>query len=444
MRRLAHALALAAALGAGGCSLLFNGNDLHGHDGGAGGGGGDDMDVGGGDDLAGSDGMTGGGGDMAGGVVGPLTLSFAKSTTSPVAVGDAPYSVAVGDFDGDGKLDLVTANDNSGTLTLLMNAGDATFTGVNLTPSGVPNGCSPYAVTTADFNKDGIADVAVTCTDLANVNGGVIVLGNSGRSFNQKPITYLNSSTTNLKPEAIVAGDFNHDGKVDVAVANAGADSVSIYAGNGDGTFTTIPVTHSLPASAQPRSLAAADLNGDTRDDLVAANNGLSSVTVFLQTSANALPTAGVNYNVGSGPAGIGIADTNGDGKPDLIVPNENDSTISVLLGSSSGDGTFPSAAGTTMPPSYNPGAYALSIALGDFDHDGHVDLVSGAGTQNTVTVMLGDGKGAFGKTQQLDCGPISSSVVTGLFNADMLTDIACTNNSTSNSTITVLLNTSH
>ena len=323
-------LLVVALLIAPGCSLLFDGHDLHGKgDGGDG-----DMGIGeelGSDDLAGDhladdlagSGDLGGGGDLAH----RLTMSFAETASSPVAVGHAPYALRVGDFDGDGHLDVVTVNNTSADLSFLFGDGQGGFTAaLNLVipqPGSTGTACSGYALTVGNFDGVGAVDVAATCTDQNTVNGGGVFLSNGNRTFTLKAITGL-QSTARYQPQSIAAGDYDHDGKLDLAIgAYTQPGSVMIFKGNGGGTFATSP-TKTFSVTGSITSVATGDFNGDGRDDLV-ASNGLGNVTVFLQAPANNTLAAGVDYNAWSGSTGAHVVDLNHDGHLDIQTCDQSE-----------------------------------------------------------------------------------------------------------------------
>ncbi|HTS67965.1 MAG TPA: VCBS repeat-containing protein, partial [Terriglobia bacterium] len=191
----------------------------------------------------------------------PITLATSSVNTSRTdyAAGKESYSVAVGDFNGDGKLDLAVANARSDNVTILLGNGDGTFTA---TASSPVTGSGSWYVVVGDFNGDGKLDLATE---------GAVLLGNGDGTFTAAP------SSSGLGGVAAAVGDFNGDGKLDLAVANnSGGDceecgSVSILLGNGDGTFTGAA---SFPATGGvwSRSIAVGDFNGDGKLDLAVAN----------------------------------------------------------------------------------------------------------------------------------------------------------------------------
>ena len=220
--------------------------------------------------------------------------TFTATAASP-ATGNAPVSVAVGDFNGDGKADLAVANYQDGTVTILLGNGDGTFTPVATSPA---TGTDPFSVAVGDFNGDGKADLAV-----ANKNGGnagtvTILLGNGDGTFTAA----ATSPATGNGPESVAVGDFNGDGIPDLAVANyngGNAGTVTILLGNGDGTFTAAAVS---PATGDgPDFVAVGDFNGGGVSDLAVANYKDDTATILLTENRTATATASGIAPVGAG-----------------------------------------------------------------------------------------------------------------------------------------------
>jgi hypothetical protein len=246
-------------------------------------------------------------------------------------------------------------------------------------------GHSPEGVAVGDFNKDGLIDFAVA----NNADGTISVyLGKPDGTFNA-PVTY--STGTASAPTGLVAADFNGDGKLDLAAALNGANTVAILTGTGSGTFNA-PVSFSVGTG--PVALVAADFNGDKKTDLAVANYTASSVSILINNSTvtKVSFTAGATHATGINPTAVIAADFNADKKMDLAVASFGSNEVSVMLGT--GSGTF----GTAIID--NIGQPVWSVAAADFDNDGKLDLVSG--TLFGTALQLGKGDGTFEATNFL------------------------------------------
>ena len=331
-------------------------------------------------------------------------VAAAGSFQPPVqyTVGADPRFVAKGDFNGDSKQDLVVANKDSGTVSVLLGKGDGTF------PDAVNYavGAAPKAIAVADFNGDGKADLAVANFGDNNVT---VLLGKGDGTF----VASGNAATGN-QPRAIAAADFNGDGKMDLATVNYEDNSISVLLGKGDGGFQAA-VSYTVGSS--PQAIAIADLNGDGKPDIAVANTNDNTLSVFLGSGDGTFPTA-ATYPVGTGPYAVAIGDFNGDGKPDLVVGNYYVGTVSALLGT--GAGAFADAV------TWNEGAFPMALAMVDFNGDGKPDIAV-ADDAGTVSLLAGGGDGTFQAPLKLSAGLTNESIVSGDFNGDGLTDLAIT-----------------
>jgi hypothetical protein len=331
-----------------------------------------------------------------------------------------PEGAAVGDFDNSGNLGFATC-DTYGDVYVFLGNGNGTFTAA--APTSTPY-CSNLVA--GDFNGDGKLDLAVNDYNNYTVT---ILLGNGNGTFTQSASIALGA---NNEPTALAVGDFNNDGKLDLAVGvtvGSPSDLVKIFLGNGNGTFTAGP-TLTLGAY-QPYGIAVGNFTGNGNLDLAVTAYGSSNVTVFLG-DGNGTFSSGVQYATGGEPWGIVTGDFNNDGKPDLAIANFGSNTVTVLLGN--GNGTFTAAAS----PATGKGPRGITAA--DFNGNGNLDLAVVNETSSTVSILLGNGNGTFTAASQTPAtGSSAMAIGTGDWNGDGFPDLVVANYSSS--TMTVLLN---
>ena len=299
------------------------------------------------------------------------------------------YSVATGDFNGDGIPDLAVgqnSNDGSTGVVVYLGKGDGTFfPGVSY---GESTGLGNVAV--GDFNGDGKLDIAVTDNNNGNIQ---ILLGNGDGTF----AIGLAFSSGGAYPQNLVVGDFNHDGILDIAVPNAGSGNIGVLLGNGDGTFAAA-VTYDTPGY-NPQYIAMADIDGDGYLDLAvtAYTDGPEAVGVFLANNDNTGTFKPITYtNLDGNPEFVWFGDLDGDGKLDMAVTERDGSTYQsfVEVGLGAADGTFGTL--TAYPTSVftAESANPANIQMADINGDGKLDLVYVNEGYGTIGVMYGNGDG--------------------------------------------------
>jgi hypothetical protein len=215
-----------------------------------------------------------------------------------------------------------------------------------------------------------------------------------------------------IQPGAAAVGDFNNDGKQDLAIGNYGDNSVSIRLGDGNGDFSG---TAKIKVGTNPQSVAIGDFNGDGNQDFAVANYNSNFVSIRLGDGTGHFANAS-NVDTGAQPYAVAVGDFNRDGKQDLAVSNSESNTVSIRLGD--GAGCF------TNAPDVNVGAYPTWVAVGDFNHDGQQDFAT-ANLSSSVSIRLGDGNGNFNGTTDINIGGSTISVAIGDFNDDGNQDFA-------------------
>jgi hypothetical protein len=360
---------------------------------------------------------------------------FQFGAPATYSVPPRPSSIAVGDLNGDGKPDVVIANNtgtfgnnSSGSITVLLNNGNGTFPAT----SQYPVEPYPWTVALADVNNDGKLDIVSS----SMWNGDVYaMLGNGDGTFSPPISSSIlappYTSSGYIYPQGVALGDLNDDGYLDVVLANEANVETNVYVtvlfGNGTGHFNS-PTNY---VAVYSRSLVLADFNHDGKLD-IAVNGEYDSIGVLLN---NGNGTFSGTTNFARGDSGgesdtIVTADFNGDGIPDLATANNDSQSVSVLLGQ--GDGSFSNAV------VYPVSDYARGLAAGDFDYDGKVDLVASTYGGNLI-ILKGNGDGTFSIQPPLNIGGISFAVAAADFDTNGTPDLVKAN--LFDNTLNVLLN---
>ena len=331
------------------------------------------------------------------------TKPLFQGETLSFPTGRTPQSVAAGDLDGDGILDLVTAN-LTGSVTILRGVGDGRFERRDDYP--LPE--EPYSVAIGDLNGDGRPDLAVadSARDVVSV---LFAIGECqfGRRLDVE---------TQLRPAHVKLADWTADGVLDMVVTDEGADLISVIRGHGDGSFFA---EQHFPVGSDPCYSDDGDFNGDGHLDVVVANEESNTLSVLLGNGDGTFQPH-TEYRVGDNPRSVEVGDLNGDGKLDLAAANFLGFTVSVLLGV--GDGTF-------LPHTeYFCGLAPWSLALGDLNGDTILDVVTANVSESHTAVQLGTGAGAFLSPTPHPAGLFTRYVTLGDVNRDGALDVIAVN----------------
>ena len=296
--------------------------------------------------------------------------------------GKKPTTVQLADLDEDGTLDIALVNRDSNTLSVLLNDGSGSFGAFTLfsTNTAAKTGRQPYSVKLADVNRDTHIDAVI-----ANAISGTVsvLLGVGDGTFG--PATTF--TTGGKGPRDLVIGDFNNDGFADLVTTNIYSKNASFLAGDGSGTFLSAPQLFAV--GTEPSSIVAADFNADGNLDVAISNQRSNTVSILLGNGAvmgaQFREELRIHYPGNKYAISIAAGDFNGDGNVDLVVANQRGNTLSILLGL--GNGSF------TNPVNFSVGdvrrRQPVSVAVGDFNHDGFLDVLVANGGTNDVSVLL-------------------------------------------------------
>jgi hypothetical protein len=320
--------------------------------------------------------------------------TFQPAMSTSTGANSIPLALAAGDFNADGKLDLAVALGNQAAVAILLGNGDGTFEPPKLVTTAGSVLYYPVALTVGDFNHDGRLDIATA----NHAYGASVLLGDGDGTF--APYKLLGSSDG---PTWIAAGDFNNDGNLDLAVTTS-SDTVDISLGDGDGAFQPYASTQT-GSGTNPQSVAVADLDGDGNLDLVVACYGANAAGVLLGNGDGTFLPIEL-YAAGAGPIAVTIGDLNLDGIPDLVVTNLNSNSLSLFEGN--GDGTFLPLPGYSTTSGSQPAASAVA----DLNADGTPEIVSALYGSSAVYVLENERmQGVILKDLSLPAGTLELSV---------------------------------
>jgi Flp pilus assembly secretin CpaC len=383
----------------------------------------------------------------------PITLSLLSNSLGPASfvagatnsilpsasynVGVGPVALTSGDFRNVGLQDLAVVNEIDNSLTILVNQGTGTFLASAGSPIslGTKRANAPAiapSIASAVLTTSGFHDLLVTDPITNNVQ---VLLSNGDDTFKQATNSPI---TVGQQPSAIITGDFNADGFQDFVVTNFTDNTFSLFLGNGDGTFKPAAGSpFALPTAATgPIAMTAADFNSDGNLDLAIANQTTNNVIVLLGNGNATFNLAtGSPFAVGKSPVAIATGDVNNDSHPDLAVVNQTDNTVSVLLGN--GDGTFTAAPNSPL----GTGVAPTAVTITDFNADGNPDIAVTDPQTDSVSVFLGLGQGLFAPAFELPVGTNPTAILAASLSGASLPDVAITDDpSGATGAVTVIL----
>jgi hypothetical protein len=305
------------------------------------------------------------------------------------ATGSGPRALAIADVNGDGRPDLIVANSGSDTVSVLLNQTPPGATVPTFAPQQTfAAGAGPVSVAVGSLTGDGRPDLIVADVNASSVS---VLLNQTAPGATTLTFSPAQTFATQAAPRAVVTGDLNGDGRPDLVVANADADTVSVLLNQTPPGATVLSFSpqQTFAAGSDPTAVAVGDLNGDGRPDLAVADVGSDAVSVLLNQTPPGASTPSFapqqTFATGTAPVAVGIADVNQDRSPDLVVANEGSSSISVLLNQTAPGATAPSL---VAQQTFAAGRMPASVLVGDLNGDGQPDLIETSVYANTLAVL--------------------------------------------------------
>ncbi len=376
--------------------------------------------------------------DMLVGLVLHATLTSGVLEPPPgvlrFAAGKAPGTVAIADLNGDGRLDIATANEHGGDASVLLGDGKGSFAPAPGSP--FPAGHAPNDIAVGDFNRDGRLDLAFANHDTQHLT---VLLGDGRGGFAAAPHSPV-TVAVRPHPHGVAAAEFNGDGNLDLVTDSWAEDRLQILFGDGKGGFAT-PGAYVAVGKHPYQRIRAADLNGDHTADLVSTNLDADNVTILLGDGKGGFrqPT-GSPFPCGDSPFNVAVGDVNGDGILDLAIVDSPSSTadrsgrdgLTILLGD--GHGGFTAMAGSPFVTA----PYPNLVAIGDVDGDGVADVVVSLPERDSIAVFLMSRSSSVTSRSTLPVAGHPKGIAIRDLNDDGKGDIVVTNNAAN--TVTVIL----
>lgn len=322
----------------------------------------------------------------------PQQSLFTPAPGSPISIPGGAGNVIAGDMNNDKKLDLVVGGGNSNSIAVLLGKGDGQFA-LSAAAANVPH--PPHEIALGDVNLDGKLDLAVGTHDSYGI---LLLFGDGNGGFTAAPTSPIIIRTGNQPhTHGLALADMNRDSKLDLVTVNSTDNDVSVALGDGRGGFSRVPRSP-FGVGPSPYPIAVGDVNGDAQLDIVATATATGplrqqqlpmsrALTLLLGDGKGGFQSTRLPLRTGE-PWFAAISDVNGDRKPDIVATHHDMSQLTVLLGD--GRGGFVEA--TASP--FDFGGTALHVIVADVNRDQKMDVVAAGG--NSVRIMFGDGRGGF------------------------------------------------